>query len=85
MNNTSPESDLSAPQTLSRGQCILILVVAFLGWLFAGTHMAINGITYHSVATSLLSKEIEPVNKTKERVEKKGVLLLFDLPELRPF
>ena len=72
MNNTSPPSDLSAPRTLSRGQCILILVVAFLGWLFAGTHMAINGITYHSVATSLLSKEIEPVNKTKEKVEKKG-------------
>ena len=29
--------------SLSMNQRVLILVVAFLGWMFAGTQMSING------------------------------------------
>ena len=54
MNNTSSSSDLNAPRTLSRGQCILVLAVAFLGWWFAGVHMAITGLVMRVATTDLL-------------------------------
>ncbi len=54
MNTTSISDHSDTASRLSKSQCITVLVAAFLGWLFAGAHMGINSITYHSVATSLL-------------------------------
>ena len=51
-------SELPAPTTLSRGQCILILVVAFLGWMFAGVHMAMTGLVMRTATTDLLPADI---------------------------
>ena len=44
-------------QGLSSQQRILILVVAFLGWMFAGTQMSINGIVHFPAAADLLGPE----------------------------
>ena len=57
MSQTSIASDSGSGALPQQGKMYTILIVAFLGWMFAGSHMAINSITYHSVATSLLPAE----------------------------
>ena len=42
--------------SLSMNQRVLILVVAFLGWMFAGTQMSINGIVHFPAAADLLGE-----------------------------
>jgi len=42
---------------LKKTECYIILIVAFLGWLFAGVQMGINGIVHHPAARSLLGPE----------------------------
>jgi MFS family permease len=39
---------------LTKSQCVSILIVAFLGWMFAGVQMGINGIVHHPAARDLL-------------------------------
>jgi MFS transporter, SHS family, sialic acid transporter len=39
---------------LTKSQCVSILTVAFLGWMFAGVQMGINGIVHHPAARDLL-------------------------------
>jgi MFS transporter, SHS family, sialic acid transporter len=39
---------------LTKYQCVSILMVAFLGWMFAGVQMGINGIVHHPAARDLL-------------------------------
>jgi len=50
----------------------LIIVTAFLGWFFGGTHMAINGLAMRTAALELLviSGEGELTAKDKEAVDK---------------
>ena len=40
---------------LTKSQCVSILIVAFLGWMFAGVQMGINGIVHHPAARDLLT------------------------------
>lgn len=44
----------SKPNALSTGACYLILIVAFLGWGFAGCHMAITSIVMRVAVSDLL-------------------------------
>ncbi len=55
MNDTPATTELPATTTLSRGHCILILVVAFLGWMFAGVQMGINSIAHHPAASHFVT------------------------------
>src|SRR5262245_15487936 len=50
---TSPTADLGAP--LSTSGRYLVLITAFLGWMFAGTLMAITPLVSRSAAIDLLS------------------------------
>jgi len=43
-----------SPPTLSRTGCWLVLAVAFLGWFFAGVHMAITSIVMRVAVADLL-------------------------------
>ena len=54
MSQASTSLDSGSDAATQSGKMYTILIIAFLGWMFAGSHMAINSITYHSVATSLL-------------------------------
>ena len=62
MSDTPVTDELPATTTLSRGQCILILVVAFLGWMFAGVQMGINSIAHHPAASHLLGAGADPAD-----------------------
>ena len=65
MNENSLEHTTAVSHTLSRGQCILILVVAFLGWMFAGVQMGINSIAHHPAASQLLGTTADPADVGK--------------------
>ncbi|MDE0736456.1 MAG: MFS transporter [Pirellulaceae bacterium] len=62
MNETPIDHTSASAQTLSRGQCILVLVVAFLGWMFAGVQMGINSIAHHPAASQLLGAAADPAD-----------------------
>jgi MFS transporter, SHS family, sialic acid transporter len=47
-------NDASPPPTLSRTGCWLVLTVAFLGWFFAGVHMAITSVVMRVAVADLL-------------------------------
>jgi MFS family permease len=65
MNENSLDHTSGSAQALSRGQCILILVVAFLGWMFAGVQMGINSIAHHPAASQLLGTTADPADVGK--------------------
>ena len=65
MNENSLDHTVVSSHTLSQGQCILILVVAFLGWMFAGVQMGINSITHHPAASQLLGTTADPADVGK--------------------
>ena len=56
-DNTEIDSIQTNSLVLSEAQRILILIVAFLGWMFAGTQMSINGIVHFPAAVNLLGPE----------------------------
>ena len=62
MNDEPYSTELPATRTLSRKHCILILVVAFLGWMFAGVQMGINSIAHHPAASQLLGEGADPAD-----------------------
>ena len=62
MNDKPYSTELPATRTLSRKHCILILVVAFLGWMFAGVQMGINSIAHHPAASQLLGDGADPAD-----------------------
>ena len=49
----------SAPQPLSAGGRYLIVVTAFLGWMFAGVQMSITALAMRSAAIDLLQSTNE--------------------------
>ena len=56
---------MSAASPLTKYQCVSILVVSFLGWMFAGVQMGINGIVHHSAARDLLGASAEKAEVAK--------------------
>lgn len=50
-------ADAQNERPLTQSQRITILCVAFLGWMFAGGQMAINGIAHFPIATDLLGPD----------------------------
>ncbi|MEO1997679.1 MAG: MFS transporter, partial [Planctomycetaceae bacterium] len=44
----------SLPAPLSRINCYVVLITAFLGWAFAGVHMSINGIVMRVATADLM-------------------------------
>lgn len=55
MNTTTQNSP---QQMLTTNQRVLILIVAFLGWMFAGTQLSINGIVHFPAAADLLAETL---------------------------
>ena len=53
MSDTPNSSSQSVPSLTQVGK-YLIIVTAFLGWFFGGTHMAINGLAMRTAALELL-------------------------------
>ena len=53
MSDTPNSSSQSVPSLTQAGK-YLIIVTAFLGWFFGGTHMAINGLVMRTAALELL-------------------------------
>ena len=51
---------------LAMNQRVLILVVAFLGWMFAGTQLSINGIVHFPAAADLLGETLSDVERLKD-------------------
>jgi len=45
---------VASASPLTKSQCVSILIVAFLGWMFAGVQMGINAIVHHPAARDLL-------------------------------
>ena len=56
---------MSAASPLTKYQCVSILVVSFLGWMFAGVQMGINGIVHHPAARDLLGASVENAEVAK--------------------
>ena len=56
---------MSAASPLTKDQCVSILVVSFLGWMFAGVQMGINGIVHHPAARDLLGASAEKAEVAK--------------------
>ncbi len=56
---------MSAASPLTKYQCVSILVVSFLGWMFAGVQMGINGIVHHPAARDLLGASAEKAEVAK--------------------
>tara|TARA_B110000438_G_scaffold114294_1_gene112041 strand:+ start:1105 stop:2457 length:1353 start_codon:yes stop_codon:yes gene_type:complete len=56
---------MSAASPLTKYQCLSILVVSFLGWMFAGVQMGINGIVHHPAARDLLGASAEKAEVAK--------------------
>ena len=54
MSDTPNSNDQSTPSLTQAGK-YLIIVTAFLGWFFGGTHMAINGLAMRTAALNLLT------------------------------
>ena len=50
---------------LTKSQCVSILIVAFLGWMFAGVQMGINGIVHHPAARDLLGASVDKAEVAK--------------------
>jgi SHS family sialic acid transporter-like MFS transporter len=50
---------------LTRFQCTSILTVAFLGWMFAGVQMGINGIVHYPAARDLLDASVDKAEVAK--------------------
>jgi SHS family sialic acid transporter-like MFS transporter len=50
----------NSPRPLSRSARIGVLVVAFLGWLFAGVQMSITPLVSNSATTDFLSSDDQP-------------------------
>jgi SHS family sialic acid transporter-like MFS transporter len=50
---------VASESQLTKSQCISILIVAFLGWMFAGVQMGINGIVHYPAARDLLGASVE--------------------------
>ncbi len=48
---------------LTMNQRVLVLVVAFLGWMFAGVQMSINGIVHFPAAADLLGPDMADATK----------------------
>ena len=51
----APNADDNQTPTLTQLGKYLIIVTAFLGWFFGGTHMAINGLAMRTAALNLLA------------------------------
>jgi len=56
---------MSAASPLTKYQCVSILVVSFLGWMFAGVQMGINGIVHHPAARDLLGVSVKNAEVAK--------------------
>ena len=56
---------MSAASPLTKYQCVSILVVSFLGWMFAGVQMGINGIVHHPAARDLLGASVDNAEVAK--------------------
>ncbi|MCS5632473.1 MAG: MFS transporter [Pirellulaceae bacterium] len=56
---------MSAASPLTKYQCVSILIVSFLGWMFAGVQMGINGIVHHPAARDLLGASVENAEVAK--------------------
>jgi MFS family permease len=52
--NSGPSIDTETVATMSRRGCILVLVTAFLGWMFAGVHLCISSLVMYVAAKDLL-------------------------------
>ena len=89
----APMENENATPALSQTGKYLIIVTAFLGWFFGGSHMAINGLAMRTAALELLvdSGEGKLTDKDKQEIAKTKVELDFngdgtiqvdDFPEL---
>lgn len=54
MSNDAPSTPSLNENSLTQFQCVLTIAVAFLGWFFGGTHMAINGLAMRTAGIELL-------------------------------
>ena len=67
----APDVNDSGAPSLSQAGKYLIIVTAFFGWFFGGTHMAINGLAMRTAALELLviSGEDEPTAEDTKKVD----------------
>jgi len=82
MNNSNDSSSTEQPESLgtttglTSTQCYVVLVVAFLGWMFAGVQMSITSIGMRSAAIDVLSRvgtiDIEKFNEFNSVLQREG-------------
>ena len=65
LQSNHPSSPLGAPGSLSTAGCILVLVVAFLGWMFAGWQLAISSLAMRDAAADLLAERFLSMGLTE--------------------
>ncbi len=65
---TPPESPAVDVQALTFAGCVLVLITAFLGWMFAGMQMAVTSLVMHNAASTLLIENADGGEVTKGEI-----------------
>ena len=82
-DTASPAPSTFDPPPLTNAGRYIILIVAFFGWFFAGTQMAVTSIAMRAAAAAVWAFESSAASSASRAAPSRALTLQYGLPPIR--